>query len=456
MNTVMKWQISAQAVGFGFKSASVAVFLVSAFLVGRAFCSFLCPMGTLQEFLWRLSVRLGIAQKKYIRPMNIRGAAALLAAAGILLSLPMLFIIPDPISNFGRGISSVLHMARGDLSTVGFVSAALFVVIAVFSLFRGRRFCDWCPVGAVLGFAANCAPFGMKLDDRRCVSCGMCEQSCPVNCVDAARKKIDRDRCVLCMGCAASCPGDFINFGVFPVAAENIPGRRNFIKYAAAFIIGAGYFGGRNLSELADNAAESETPPAASDDIYGVILPPGAVSAAHYYSRCIGCQACVSSCPVGIIKSLGIRPQIVYEENYCQYSCTECGKSCPTGAIRPLSAEDKRRTRIAVSELILPRCVVVTKRQACGACAEVCPTRALRMVAYESSASGLTIPVFEEEFCIGCGACFCVCPAEPRAFVMNSVPIHTLTPGIRPTTDVDEEAPSVRPMTKDSDFPFPF
>jgi ferredoxin len=73
------------------------------------------------------------------------------------------------------------------------------------------------------------------------------------------------------------------------------------------------------------------------------------------------------------------------------------------------------------------------------------------MVNYDDDL-GLTIPSFDEEYCIGCGACLCVCPAEPAAFEMRGVPVQTLTPGIRQAhEDADSAA---KPMTADDDFPF--
>jgi formate hydrogenlyase subunit 6/NADH:ubiquinone oxidoreductase subunit I len=190
----------------------------------------------------------------------------------------------------------------------------------------------------------------------------------------------------------------------------------------------------------------------AASDASLPILPPGAKSARHYESRCIGCQACVTACPVKIIKAVGsANPTLDYSGDFCQYSCVECAKVCPTHAIHLRDVEEKRRTRVALSNLTLSRCVVVTKGQACGACAEVCPTRSLKMLPYEAPIPGLTVPDFAEQFCIGCGACLVVCPAEPVAFSVDAVPRQSLTPGIRPTDEDEENLPEL-PGT--DDFPF--
>jgi ferredoxin len=73
------------------------------------------------------------------------------------------------------------------------------------------------------------------------------------------------------------------------------------------------------------------------------------------------------------------------------------------------------------------------------------------MVRYgESPVPGLTKPVFDETYCIGCGACLVVCPAEPVAFSVGAVLQQTLTPGIRPT-DENEDLPELPGF---DEFPF--
>jgi formate hydrogenlyase subunit 6/NADH:ubiquinone oxidoreductase subunit I len=182
------------------------------------------------------------------------------------------------------------------------------------------------------------------------------------------------------------------------------------------------------------------------------IMPPGAGNEKHYRSRCAGCYACASSCPVGVIKAAaGIAPALDYASASCQFDCVECSLVCPTGAIKRLSVEQKHKTRIALSSLDFERCVVNTKGESCGACAEVCPTHSLRMIPYEESGiPWLTKPVFEEAYCVGCGACLVACPARPNAFAVLPVAEQIQTPGIRPAGE-DEEIFVYEPA---DDFPF--
>ncbi|MDR1481946.1 MAG: 4Fe-4S dicluster domain-containing protein [Synergistaceae bacterium] len=455
---LMKSQFTSVLYGHGVASIAVAAAVFSSLLAGRVFCSVICPMGSLQEAFWRISRRLGTGAGGRVRPWRARYAVTLAACVGIILSIPQLALVVDPISLFGRGMTAVRALRDGHAPSFTLLVSAPFAVILLISLFRGRRFCDWCPAGISLGLLSSFAPLGMRIS-AGCTSCGLCEKKCPTGCVDSKEKEIDGRRCVLCLSCA-DCPGGFIGFGVRGASKSGQIGRRYFLSSAgskaAALLFGALYATGANIRHLfrgRGGRALRETGEDSSRAYDGPplpILPPGGRNVGHYSSRCSGCQACVAACPVKILKASGrLRPSLDYTEDYCQYSCVECGRVCPTGAISSLDVEKKRRTRVALSNLSLNRCVVTAKGQACGACAEVCPTRALRMIPFEN-APGLTIPAFDEPYCIGCGACLVVCPARPVAFSLTAVRRQSETPGIRPT-DYDEGLPR---LPETDDFPF--
>ena len=431
--------------GGAFSLIALAVLAVTA-LAGRWYCSILCPLGTLQEAVWRI-VRLITGRKtRFISPARLRYAVPVLAAAGIVVE-PSLFALTDPISNFGRGARSVYTVFTEGVFSVPssvWVFLGIFAFILAMAVARGRRFCDWCPAGILLGAFAPVAPIGMRMRKYACVSCGKCELACPMNCIDANGKEMDEARCVLCFGCARACGFGALVYGSSAVPAE----RRAFLRKgggALASFAGVIYLGGRTVRRMFPGLAENM-------DISGripLIMPPGARNFDLYRSNCVGCQACVAACPANIVRvDAGPYPIIDFSGGYCQYNCVECVRACPTGALY-LEEGMKQLTRIGISALDSTRCVVITRGEACGACAEVCPPRALRMEPLEAG-SHLTAPVFDEAYCIGCGGCFHVCPAEPNAFEVTGVTPQILTPGMRPSGTEDYEA---EPFSG-GDFPF--
>jgi ferredoxin len=462
LSLLVKGQFSGALAKSGVAGITVLVILLAlTLLFGRLYCSVLCPLGTLQELFWRAgrfwrgnwrfrqrrnsSRSKGLFRKGYQSAPGIRYIIPLLVGVGAALSFYPLKML-DPISAFGRGLVLLrgFLVNGGGLSIFALITAVPLLAILALAFFRGRLFCDWCPVGSTLGLFASVAPFGMNIASR-CVSCGICEKECPAACLDSKTKRIDSGRCVLCFTCASVCPTSSTDYGFRGKPAVSCESRRIFLKGAGriSLLCGAAYLLGPSSKVFSRPAFGNATPQ---------ILPPGAKNQGHYQSRCIGCLACVASCPVGILKVQNhALPVLAYSRSSCHFNCVECGRVCPTGAIYPLDVEEKHRTRIALSALYFERCVVNRKRQSCGACAEVCPTGAIIMIPYEESGvSYLTKPVYDEQYCIGCGACYAACPAEPRAFVIEGVREQTLTIGARPP----EESGGELIIQNTEDFPF--
>lgn len=441
---VLTWQPTPALLTLGVATLVLVVLSAVTLIWGKVFCSVLCPAGLLQEAFFRIGRIAGSAKTRFVpagKPLWIlSGAAALL-----FMGLAGIVNFVDPLGWFGRVAAPIGETVaswragtenyRGYLGFAGLGFALGVLALAVVPLWKGRWFCDrLCPVGAGLGALSRLAARRIRVDASACASCRRCAALCPTRCLDPEKKTADPSRCVLCFECLDACPTTAISY-----APAAVPGRREAMAAGGALAATAAFTVARSFR---GNAVGADA-----------VLPPGFGNASRYFRACIGCQSCAAACPVGIIKPspYGMQPELRFDVGYCQYNCVRCTRACPTGALRPLAGDEKKTLRVACTEFLLERCIVMTEGTACGACAEVCPTRALAMEEWRDGEP--TRPVFYADHCIGCGACLHVCPAAPRAFVVRGLSREERALPMREAPMVETPAPE---SDDDALFDFPF
>lgn len=360
---------------------AVIAILVLSSLLGRAYCSVVCPLGILQDVFGALLFwRKNRPQPRLFLLRKGLGVAvwAIALLGGWAIGLRFL----DPYTIFGA------------IAAYGWVP---LLVIAALTFWRRRLFCNsLCPVGALLACGSSMAPLGFRFTER-CIKCGKCVQVCPAGCLDPKTATFDNGRCIRCLACAATCPVDAIAYGRNP--GFRVPGRRE------ALIGGSLVAGGVSVG-LASRTIRLVPGPNA-------VCPPGAGSAQRFFAKCTDCRLCITNCPTGVLKIPGSVGMVHLESDTakCQFDCKRCVDVCPTGALLPLTLAEKQRTRLGLAVIDTQRCRAFNK-DLCEACAPACPAHALHMVRREDNS---IVPEVDAERCIGCGACRSVCPMEPKA-----------------------------------------
>ena len=445
--------------------------LVLTFVFGRIYCSIICPLGILQDFLARLRPRKNkkvgrysfSPEMKWLRyPVLVVFIIALIAGVGSFVALLA------PYSSFGRiasnlfapvyewinnGLASIAakhdsyafyHVDLWMRSLPTFIIAAVtLVVLAVLAWIGGRTYCNTiCPVGTFLSFISRFSLLKIRFDEEKCRNCSACSKSCKASCIDFKNHKVDYSRCVVCGDCLEACKFDALKWGLSSLPSKGeeekvaaskgspIPNRGGAGEEAGeegasrrSFLIGAGLAtataalaqeaklkvdGG--LADIEDKVAPKRTTP---------LIPPGALSARHFAQHCTGCQLCVAQCPNDVLRpSMGLmtlmQPVMSFERGYCRPECNRCAEVCPTDAIRPITIEEKTSTQVGHAVWIKKNCVAVNDHVDCDNCARHCPTGAIEMVPLDPDDElGAYVPAINEAKCIGCGACENLCPARP-------------------------------------------
>jgi MauM/NapG family ferredoxin protein len=440
--------------------STLALLIVLLTLVfGRAWCGWLCPLGTLLDLF---SLRRGRG-KRVAPPDSWRvikhGLLLAILLAALLGNLTLLIF--DPLTLLFRTLSISIWPALDQLVTAvesglyqvswlrsavgafdGWVRPTIFPAEPVFyrytvlyglvfgavillNLWAPRFWCRYlCPLGALLGWLSKVALVRREVG-AECIQCLVCTRACPTGTIDPNRGYAsDPAECTMCLECLATCPASDVKFPLHLSLAGKRPYDPNRRQTLAA--LGVAVAG---VSLFRSNFLALQPHPR-------LIRPPGAQTD-DFLNQCIRCGECVRACPTSAIQSAiteaGLEglwtPLVIPRLGYCDYSCNACGQVCPVEAIPPLSLEEKRQQVIGQAYIDRDRCLAWADQTDCIVCEEMCPVpdKAIRLEPTEmrNPTGGLVtvqLPYVDREKCIGCGICEHKCPLRGEAAIRVSGP----------------------------------
>lgn len=433
--------------------------VVLTLLLGRVYCSVICPMGVMQDVVSWLHSRSkkGKYRFRYSPAVSwLRYTVLALFIVAMIAGIGSFVALLAPYSSYGRIASNLFAPVYDWINNlfayiaeragsyafyekevwirsipVFVIAAVTFVVVAILAWRGGRTYCNTiCPVGTVLGFLSRYSLLGIRIDKDKCNACGLCSRQCKSSCINGKEHSVDYSRCVACMDCVGTCAHGAISYTLRYGSRRNKQASTDTKankpeapdKGRRAFVTGLALAGGTaalkaqtgkldgGLAVIEDKQKPERTTP---------IVPPGAISLRNMARHCTGCQLCVSACPNDVLRpSSGLvtlmQPESSYERGYCRPECNRCSQVCPSGAIRPITVAEKSAIQIGHAVWIRKNCIPITEGLACGNCARHCPAGAILMVpSVPGDPESVRIPAVDTEKCIGCGACENLCPARP-------------------------------------------
>ena len=203
--------------------SALVVFLIiclTALIVKKGFCSWVCPIGLLSDFLAK--VHSIFFKKKVSLPLPadlvLRSIKYVLAGFfiwNIFYKMPISSIeqfIHSPYNRFAD--IKMLHFFTNISNTSLIVISLLFFLSFIIPYFWCRYLC---PYGAVLGTLSFLSIGKIKRDPSHCTDCGRCEKKCPGLIKIRQKESIRSSECTACMDCIKNCPEkQAIRFSLFP------------------------------------------------------------------------------------------------------------------------------------------------------------------------------------------------------------------------------------------------
>ena len=382
-------------------------------LAPRAYCGWICPLGTTMDIVDRLLFRrrdrpAGAAPK--LRQMKY----ALLLALAVLAAFNLgVFGWFDPICIATRSYATAVYPVVDHAAKLGLISAeragsqtaanaydwasrnhlvvldselksgaglayhwaavfmALFLAILVVQAYQKRFWCrNLCPLGALLGLLGSLSPLRPRVSEK-CIACDACRKGCKTGAFqrdepDGKYRGLVQE-CILCYACERDfCPVSAIHVGggsPVPMRPEPrvMPGRRAFLGAAATGAI----LGPAMLLDQRTRGKEETAPQ---------LRPPGALRPdAEFLSACVRCGECIRVCPTNALQPSGIEngiaglwtPTFVYNIGACDFQCAaRVREGDPSGAAPVRSLGPYRGGPVNL-------------------CAMVCPTEAIARLTHD-------------------------------------------------------------------------
>lgn len=188
----------------------IVAFLVISFVFRKTFCSWLCPIGTVSEYLWKFGRKLFRRNLRVPRWLDIglRGLKYLLLA----------FFLYAVISMSPRAIHQFLESPYGLIADVKMLNFFRFLgqtglivvgILMLLSVVIQNFWCRYlCPYGALMGLAGLFSPLKITRNTDSCIDCAKCAKACPSHLPVDQLITIRSAECTACMECVAVCPAE--------------------------------------------------------------------------------------------------------------------------------------------------------------------------------------------------------------------------------------------------------
>lgn len=176
--------------------------IVFLLLFGRIICGFFCPLGFLQDVVWKVTEKLHLPKlprdERFMKIINILNRIFLaFFICGITGLIVTSIVAPEILKNAKAPILVLIIMP-------------IFMIVV--NSFARRFFCNVCPIGSFIGIFERLNIIKLEKDCSACTLCGACYEACPMRIkeiyTETEKTNVSSPKCMYCGECIKKCPED--------------------------------------------------------------------------------------------------------------------------------------------------------------------------------------------------------------------------------------------------------
>jgi ferredoxin-type protein NapH len=272
------WGVHYDSTGLARLAVVFGIIILSAVLLGRFFCGWVCPFGLYVDLMTRLRKALKIKRRNLSDRFNDRfhqlgylilalliilsvvfGAQAIAGTqlvdgtqkggfVSTYLSAPFCQVCPMKplciLAETGVGLMKpewIVQNTTGQFYQLGYYITSTNLIIlglvTVAAFFFRRSWCKICPLGALIALFNRFPPFkwisGVRLNkvEEKCTKCGICKRVCPTQVKEVYEQKsgdVATSQCIYCLRCLEMCPNE--DCLQFKFLGKTVCKSRNWLK----------------------------------------------------------------------------------------------------------------------------------------------------------------------------------------------------------------------------------
>ena len=249
------WGVQYDSTGIARLAIVFGVIILSAVILGRFWCGWVCPFGLYVDLITRLRKALKIKHRNFSDKFNERfhQLSYLILALLIILSVvfgaeaiagtqlvdgaqkggavytyysaPFCQVCPMKpfciLAETSVGLMKpdwIVQNTTGQFYQVGFyITSTNLIILAIVTaaaFYFRRSWCRICPLGGLIALFNRFPPFkwisGVRLNkiEEKCTKCGICKRVCPTQVKEVYEKSGDvaSSQCIYCLRCVEMCP----------------------------------------------------------------------------------------------------------------------------------------------------------------------------------------------------------------------------------------------------------